>query len=101
MKRIYFTIPPELIERFDKACKKAGLTRSLYLSCLLSGRLDIRPPVLKYRGLIRELSSIERDLKVIVLKDDLCDNDRILIMEKLKEIRLAVHGMLGEGSNGT
>ncbi len=87
MKRVCFTIQESVIDRFDNACRETGLTRSQYLGCLLSGRIDIRPPVFGYRTLIQNLSSIERDLKVIALKENLSDNDKILILTKLYEIK--------------
>ena len=92
MKRIYMTMDEKLIRRFDGACEKTGLNRSQYLSCLLAGRLDLRPPVLKYKEMISALSEIERDLKVIAMKDSLSDNDRILIFAKLSDIKELLSG---------
>ncbi len=102
MKRIYMTMDEKLIERFDKACQKAGLTRAQYLTSLLSGRIDIRPPVFQYREMIRQLSSIERDLKVLALKDTLSDNDRVLIMTRLSDLKEVFTGKaFREDGNGT
>ena len=102
MKRLYMTMDEKLIERFDKACQKAGLTRSQYLTTLLSGRLDIRPPVLQYREMIRQLSSIERDLKVLALKDNLSEDDRVLIMIRLSDLKDIFTGkVFREDSDGT
>ncbi|MCR5337559.1 MAG: hypothetical protein K6E75_03280 [Lachnospiraceae bacterium] len=98
MKRVCFTIDESVIERFDNACGEAGLTRSQYLGCLLSGRIDIRPPVFGYKALIQCISSIERDLKAIALREELSDNDRILILEKLVEIKQLLEGRFGTGN---
>ena len=104
MKRIYMTMDEKEMKRFDKACGKAGLTRSQYLTCLLSGRIDLRPPVLRYKEMIRELSNIERDLKVIALKDGLSEDDKVMILTKLSDIKDVFAGITtekGEGSDGT
>lgn len=37
--------------------------------------------------MIHALESIERDLKVIAMKDDLSDTDRLLIMQKLSDLK--------------
>ena len=52
----------------------------------VSGRRNIRPPVLQYRELIHVLGNIERDLKVIAMKEELADKDRIFIMQKLADL---------------
>ena len=85
--RLFLSLTEEEVQAFDKARNKAGMTRSQYLKCLLGGRRDIRPPVLQYRDMIHELDSIERDLKVIAMKDDLSDEDRLLIMQRLSDMK--------------
>ncbi len=85
--RLFLSLTEEEVDSFDKACEKAGLTRSKYLKYLLNGRRDIRPPVLRYREMIHVLESIEKDLKVIAMKDDLSDEDRIIIMQRLSDLK--------------
>ena len=90
--RLFMSLTEDEVKQFDKACDKAGMTRSQYLKCLLNGRRDIRPPVLQYRDMIHELDSIERDLKVIAMKEDLSDEDRLLIMQRLSDIKEMLSG---------
>ena len=66
--RLFLSLSEEDMQKFDRACEKAGMKRSQYFKYLLSGRRDIRPPVLQYRELIHVLGNIERDLKVIAMK---------------------------------
>ena len=90
--RLFLSLTEEEVQAFDKARNKAGMIRSQYLKCLLSGRRDIRPPALQYRDMIHELDSIERDLKVIAMKEDLSDEDRLLIMQRLSDIKEMLSG---------
>ena len=53
--RLFMSLTEAEVKQFDKACDKAGMTRSQYLKCLLNGRRDIRPPVLQYREMIWRL----------------------------------------------
>lgn len=85
--RLFMSLTEDEVKQFDKACDKAGMTRSQYLKCLLHDRRDIRPPVLQYKEMIHALESIERDLKVIVMKEELSDNDRLLVMQKLSDLK--------------
>lgn len=85
--RIFMSLTEDEAKKFDEACEKAGMTRSQYLKLLLNGRRDIRPPVLQYRKMIHVFESIERDLKVLAMKDGLSDEDKIIIMQKLLEIK--------------
>ena len=81
--RLFLSLSEEDMQKFDRACEKAGMKRSQYFKYLLSGRRDIRPPVLQYRELIHVLGNIERDLKMIAMKEELADKDRIFIMHNL------------------
>ena len=80
--RLFLSLTEEEVQAFDKARNKAGMTRSQYLKCLLSGRRDIRPPALQYRDMIHELDSIERDLKVIAMKEDLPEEPYFTILSQ-------------------
>ncbi len=92
--RLFLSLTEEEVEKFDKARNKAGMTRSQYLKYLLNGRHDVRPPVLRYREFIHSIESIERDLKVIAMKEDLSDEYRLLIMQKLSDLKDIMSGKL-------
>ena len=96
MMRLFLSLTEDEANQFNKACSEAGMTRSQYLKCLLSGRRDIRPPVLQYREMINMLGSIERDLKIIAMKEEISDNDRILIMQKLEDLKDIYSGRLSK-----
>ena len=90
--RLFLSLSEEDMQKFDRACEKAGMKRSQYFKYLLSGRRDIRPPVLQYRELIHVLGNIERDLKVIAMKEELADKDKIFIMQKLVDLNNTFSG---------
>ncbi|MCR5338111.1 MAG: hypothetical protein K6E75_06095 [Lachnospiraceae bacterium] len=87
MARLYLTVSDEDMAKYDKGCEKNGMSRSMYLGYLLSGCKDQRPPVIRYRELIRHMDSIDKQVKVISLKECLSDDDRICLMEKLAELK--------------
>ncbi len=102
MSRLFLSLSEDEVKVFDRACTKAGMTRSQYLKYLLSKRHDFRPPVLRYKEMIHELDMIERDLKVIAMKEELSDDDRLLIMTKLSDIKELLEGRFHkEVSDGT
>ena len=90
--RLFLSLSEEDMQKFDRACEKACMKRSQYFKYLLSGRRDIRPPVLQNRELIHVLGNIERDLKVIAMKEELADKDRIFIMQKLVDLNNTFSG---------
>lgn len=92
MSRLFLSVPEKELERIDLMCAKTGMTRSQYFSFLLSKRHDVRPPVLQYRELIHELDRIDRDLKVIAMKEELSDEDRLLVMTKLSDLKDILSG---------
>ncbi len=100
MARLFLSLTDEEVSKFDKARDKAGMSRSQYLKFLLSGRRDIRPPVMQYRELIKQLSEIEKDVKIIAMKDSLSDQDRLLIITKLEDIKNMILDRFEEAQNG-
>ena len=87
MARLFLSLTDDEVAKFDRAREKAGMTRSQYLKFLLSGRRDFRPPAMRYRELITKLSDIERDVKVVAMKDALSDEDRLLMLTRLNDIK--------------
>ena len=85
--RLFMTVSQEEMNSFETAREKLGMNRSQYLRYLIGGQREIRPPAIKERELIRHLADVERDLKVIVMKENLSDGDKLLVMEKLDDIK--------------
>ena len=89
MARLFLSLTDDEFREFESAMEKAGLTRSKYLKMLLSSRRDIRPISLKEKELIHTLSEIERDLKIIAMKESLSDEERIPVLTKIEDIKTA------------
>lgn len=85
--RLFMTVSQEELDFFESAREKLGMNRSQYLRYLVGGQREIRPPAIKERELIRHLADVERDLKVIAMKENLSDGDKLLVMEKLDDIK--------------
>lgn len=92
MSRIFLSMTEEEVCALDAAREKVGMTKSQYVRYLMSGKKDIRPPTIRYREMIYKLDAIERDLKVIAMKESLTDTDRICIMAKLEDIKKMLNG---------
>ena len=88
--RLFMTVSQEEMNSFETAREKLGMNRSQYLRYLIGGQREIRPPAIKERELIRKLADVERDLKVIAMKEDLSDGDKLLVMEKLDDIKTQI-----------
>lgn len=91
-KRMFMSLTENEYERFESARGELGMTRSLYLKYLISGQKEIRPPAITQRKLIEKLALVDRDLKIIAMKENLEDNDRIYVMEQLKELKTLLNG---------
>ena len=99
--RVFMSLSEKEVAKFDNACKKACMTRSQYLSFLLGKRTDLRPPVLRYRELIQALESIDKDLKVIAMKDVLSEDEKIFVMQKISDTKdMLSERLKGESANG-
>ena len=92
MSRVFLSMTEEEVSALDTAREKVGMTKSQYVRYLMSGKKEIRPPTIRYKELIHRLDAIERDLKVIAMKESLTDTDRICIMAKAEDIKNLLRG---------
>ena len=92
MSRVFLSMTEEEVSTLDAAREKVGMTKSQYVRYLMSGKKEIRPPTIRYKELIHRLDAIERDLKVIAMKESLTETDRICIMAKVEDIKNLLRG---------
>ena len=57
------------------------------MSYLISVQKEIRPVAIKERELIKLLAEIERDLKVIAMKPSVSNEEKVLILAKLDDLK--------------
>lgn len=92
--RLFLSLSDEELRCFETARELLGMNRSQYLRYLMTDQKEIRPVELTHRELIQKLSCIERDLKVIAMKKELGEQERILLMERVKELKQIWNGEL-------
>lgn len=90
--RLFMSLTPAEFNSFESAREELGMNRSQYLRYLLGGQKEIRPPAITQRELIRYLAEVERDLKIIAMKDSLEDGDKLIVMAKLDDIKQKLEG---------
>ncbi len=85
--RLFMTLSQEELERFEEAREQLGFNRSQYLRYLIAGQKEIRPKAIKERELIKLLAEVERDLKIIAMKPSVSNEDKVLILAKLDDLK--------------
>ncbi len=85
--RLFMTLSQEELDAFENAREQLGFNRSQYLRYLISGQKEIRPQALKERELIKLLAEIERDLKLIAMKPSVSNEEKVLILAKLDDLK--------------
>ena len=85
--RLFMTLSQEELDAFENAREQLGFNRSQYLRYLISGQKEIRPQAIKEREVIKLLPDIERDLKVIAMKPSVSNEEKLLILEKLDDLK--------------
>lgn len=85
--RLFMTLSQEELDAFENAREQLGFNRSQYLRYLISGQKEIRPQAIKEREVIKLLSDIERDLKVIAMKPSVSNEEKLLILEKIDDLK--------------
>lgn len=87
MARLYFNLKDEELERFENNRNELGLNKTQYIRYLMEGKREIRPPGIKNRELISYLSKIDKELKVLVMKNNLSDLDVMRLLTKFDDIK--------------
>lgn len=86
-KRMFMTLTEEEYDRFECARGQLGMYRSQYLKYLIQGQKEIRPMPITQQKMIDTISGIERNLKVIAMNDSFSDEERLYVMEQIKDIK--------------
>ena len=84
--RLFLSLSEE-VALFENAREQLGMNRSQYLRYLIGGQKEIRPTAIKNRGLISHIASIDRSLKVIAMKDELSEIEKLQVLTLLEDIK--------------
>ena len=85
--RLFLSLSEEELALFENAREQIGMNRSQYLRYLIGGQKEIRPAAIKNRGLISHIASIDRSLKVIAMKDELSEIEKLQMLALLEDIK--------------
>lgn len=85
-KKLYINLTEEEFEQFETSRQQLGMKRGKFLKYLLNGQREIRPTSIVSMRLIDSVSEVSRNLKIIAMKDELSDNDKIYVCEKIRDI---------------
>ena len=86
--RMFLSLSENEFNQFEHARNELGMSRSQLLKYLLQGQKEIRPMPIVQRKLLDKLSSTDRNVKVIAMKDSLSDEEKLYVLEQLKDIKL-------------
>ena len=85
--RLFLSLSDEELALFENARKQLGMTRSRYVRYLIAGQKEMRPFSIRYREFVQKIADIERDMKVLAMKDELSDLERLQILTALSDIK--------------
>ena len=86
MARLFLNLSDDELLKFENARTALGMNRSQYVRYLIGGAKEIRPCSIRHKEIIRRLSSIDKNIKVIAMKDCLSDKDKLKLMTKLEDV---------------
>lgn len=86
-KKLYINLTEEEFEQYENSRNQMGMQRGKYLKYLLNGQREIRPVSIVNEKIIGKISEMNRHLKIIAMKDELEDNEKIYIMEQIRDIK--------------
>lgn len=86
-KRLVLSVSEADIKRIDSLSEELGMNRSQYIRYLLSARSKILVPSIRYKELIKCISNIDLSLRVVALKEDISNQDKIYIESSIKELK--------------
>lgn len=91
--RLFLSVSDADLHRLDVLREELGMNRSQYIRYLIGGQKKVLIPSVKYKELISKISQIDLSLRVIALRDEISASDKLLIWEKLTEIKTILTGM--------
>ncbi len=86
MKRIKISLSDETVNLLEEQASKEGMTKSTYLGMLVANQKNLRAH--KYdKQILETISNIDVDLRALIIRPEIADNDKLKILEYAKEIK--------------
>lgn len=96
MERFMISISSEGIDLFERGRADMGMNKSSYIRFLIAEHENKVPAFIKYKEIIELLSEVNTHIKSLLLKENLDDMDKILLMEKLEKTNEVMKKLLKE-----
>ena len=90
--RLFLSVSDADLSKLDLLRAELGMNRSQYIRYLIEGQKKVLIPSIKYKELITKVSQIDLSLRVIALKDEMSEKDKLLIYSKIEEIKMLLSG---------
>lgn len=91
--RLFLSVSDADLSKLDILRAELGMNRSQYIRYLIEGQKRVLIPSIKYKELITKVSQIDLSLRVIALKDEMDEKDKLIVYSKIEEIKLLISGV--------
>lgn len=93
--KVNISLREETNAEFEERRAKLNMTKEQFLRQLLAGE-DIRPVSIFEEYAIERIADLERDLKVLCMKEELSDVEKLQVFEILENVRKEVKVACGQ-----
>jgi len=90
--RLFLSVSDADLSKLDTLREELGMNRSQYIRYLIEGQKKVLIPSIKYKELITKIAQIDLSLRVIALKDEMSEKDKLLVYAKIEEIKMLLSG---------
>lgn len=87
MERMTVTMAASDIDNFERGRASVGMSKSAYIRFLISEHENNVPEFIYNREIIDKISQLDADIKQLILKEMVSDADKLILYEKLKELK--------------
>ena len=85
--RLFLSVSDNDLKKLDELSSDIGMNRSEYIRHIIRNQRLIIPASIKEKEMIRLISKIDTDLKVLALREELTDADKLFIVSGIDDIK--------------
>lgn len=86
MERYCLSMSEKDIDKFERGRADAGMSKSAYVRLLIAEHENRIPAFIKNKEIIEQMAEINTNLKGILLKEEIGEEDKLKIFERIAEI---------------